>query len=92
MATLHPVQKAVVDEQGFQCAFCMSGFVMSAVGYLKTESQPDAGGAGAWHPRQSVPVPGLHQDSGRDDARRGIHEEGVTMAEMLPHDVMKAEN
>jgi aerobic-type carbon monoxide dehydrogenase small subunit (CoxS/CutS family) len=29
---LHPVQQAVVDEQGFQCAFCMSGFVMSAVG------------------------------------------------------------
>ena len=28
--TLHPVQQAVVDEQGFQCAFCMPGFVMSA--------------------------------------------------------------
>ena len=28
--TLHPVQKAVVDEQGFQCAFCMSGFIMAA--------------------------------------------------------------
>ena len=38
--TLHPVQKAVVDEQGFQCAFCMSGFVMSAVGYLKTHPNP----------------------------------------------------
>ena len=23
--TLHPVQQGVVDEQGFQCAFCMSG-------------------------------------------------------------------
>src|SRR6478609_3103807 len=33
--TLHPVQQGVVDEQGFQCAFCMPGFVMSAVGYLK---------------------------------------------------------
>src|ERR1700681_139992 len=29
---LHPVQQAVVDEQGFQCAFCMSGFIMAAVG------------------------------------------------------------
>jgi aerobic-type carbon monoxide dehydrogenase small subunit (CoxS/CutS family) len=38
--TLHPVQKAVVDEQGFQCAFCMSGFIMSAVGYLKTHPNP----------------------------------------------------
>ena len=41
--TLHPVQQAVVDEQGFQCAFCMSGFVMSAVGFLKTESRPRRG-------------------------------------------------
>ena len=71
--TLHPVQQAVVDEQGFQCAFCMSGFIMSAVGFLKTNPNPDAGGAGARHQRQSVPVPGLQQDSGRDDARRGIH-------------------
>jgi len=38
--TLHPVQKAIVDEQGFQCAFCMSGFVMSAVGYLKKNPHP----------------------------------------------------
>src|SRR5687767_10910798 len=38
--TLHPVQQAVVDEQGFQCAFCMSGFVMSAVGFLKTNPSP----------------------------------------------------
>jgi len=27
--TLHPVQQGVVDEQGFQCAFCMPGFVMA---------------------------------------------------------------
>jgi aerobic-type carbon monoxide dehydrogenase small subunit (CoxS/CutS family) len=38
--TLHPVQKAVVDEQGFQCAFCMSGFVMSGVGFLKKNPNP----------------------------------------------------
>jgi carbon-monoxide dehydrogenase small subunit/xanthine dehydrogenase YagT iron-sulfur-binding subunit len=37
---LHPVQQGVVDEQGFQCAFCMPGFVMSAVGYLKTNPTP----------------------------------------------------
>ena len=37
---LHPVQQAVVDEQGFQCAFCMSGFVMAAVGFLKTNPNP----------------------------------------------------
>ncbi len=38
--TLHPVQKAVVDEQGFQCAFCMPGFVMSAVAFLKKNPNP----------------------------------------------------
>jgi aerobic-type carbon monoxide dehydrogenase small subunit (CoxS/CutS family) len=37
---LHPVQQGVIDEQGFQCAFCMSGFVMSTVGYLKTNANP----------------------------------------------------
>src|SRR6478752_10783148 len=38
--TLHPVQRAVVDEQGFQCAFCMPGFIMSAVGFLKRRQDP----------------------------------------------------
>ena len=38
--TLHPVQQGVVDEQGFQCAFCMPGFVMATVGYLKTNGNP----------------------------------------------------
>jgi aerobic-type carbon monoxide dehydrogenase small subunit (CoxS/CutS family) len=37
---LHPVQQAVVDEQGFQCAFCMPGFVMATVGFLKTHPNP----------------------------------------------------
>jgi len=37
---LHPVQQGVIDEQGFQCAFCMSGFIMSAVGYLKDNPNP----------------------------------------------------
>jgi aerobic-type carbon monoxide dehydrogenase small subunit (CoxS/CutS family) len=37
---LHPVQQGVVDEQGFQCAYCMPGFVMSAVGFLKTNPNP----------------------------------------------------
>ncbi len=38
--TLHPVQQGVVDEQGFQCAFCMPGFIMSAVGFLRTNPDP----------------------------------------------------
>jgi aerobic-type carbon monoxide dehydrogenase small subunit (CoxS/CutS family) len=37
---LHPMQQGVVEEQGFQCAFCMSGFIMSAVGFLKVNPKP----------------------------------------------------
>ncbi len=37
---LHPVQQGVINEQGFQCAFCMSGFVMATVGFLKTNPDP----------------------------------------------------
>jgi aerobic-type carbon monoxide dehydrogenase small subunit (CoxS/CutS family) len=37
---LHPVQQGVIDEQGFQCAFCMPGFIMSAVGFLKVNPNP----------------------------------------------------
>ena len=38
--TLSPVQQGVVSEQGFQCAFCMPGFVMAATGFLKTNPNP----------------------------------------------------
>jgi aerobic-type carbon monoxide dehydrogenase small subunit (CoxS/CutS family) len=38
---LHPVQQGVIDEQGFQCAFCMPGFIMASVGFLKTNPNPN---------------------------------------------------
>ncbi len=38
--TLHPVQQAVVDEQGFQCAFCMPGFVMNMVALVAENPTP----------------------------------------------------
>src|SRR5688572_15632191 len=38
--TLHPVQQAVVQEAGFQCAFCSAGFIMSMVGMLATNPNP----------------------------------------------------
>ena len=40
---LHPVQQGVIDEQGFQCAFCMPGFIMASVGFLKTNPNPTRG-------------------------------------------------
>ncbi len=33
--TLHPVQQATLDEQGWQCAFCMPGFVMNMVALVQ---------------------------------------------------------
>src|SRR5580704_6509701 len=41
--TLHPVQQGVIDEQGFQCAFCMPGFIMTAVAFLETNPNPTRG-------------------------------------------------
>jgi aerobic-type carbon monoxide dehydrogenase small subunit (CoxS/CutS family) len=38
--TLHPVQQAVVDEGGFQCAFCAPGFIMSMVAMLRENPNP----------------------------------------------------
>ena len=38
--TLHPMQQAIVDEQGFQCAFCMPGFIMSTVALLNDNPNP----------------------------------------------------
>ncbi len=38
--TLHPVQQAVVDEGGFQCAFCAPGFIMSTVALVASNPSP----------------------------------------------------
>lgn len=37
---LSPVQQGIIEEQGFQCAFCMSGFIMAATGFLQTNPNP----------------------------------------------------
>ena len=34
------VQQGIIDEEGFQCAYCMSGFVMAAVGFLDKNPNP----------------------------------------------------
>ena len=38
---LHPVQQAFLDAGAFQCAYCTSGMIMSAVGLLKTNPNPN---------------------------------------------------
>ena len=46
--TLHPMQQAVLDEQGFQCAFCMSGFIMNTVALRNENSSPTRKEAAEW--------------------------------------------
>ena len=38
---LHPVQQAYIDEAGFQCAYCTSGFILSTVALLAQHPDPD---------------------------------------------------
>ena len=38
--TLHPVQQAVVDGAGFQCAFCAPGFIISMVAMVDANQSP----------------------------------------------------
>ena len=38
--TLHPVQQAVLDEGGFQCAFCAPGFIMTMVAMVEENPNP----------------------------------------------------
>ncbi len=37
---LHPIQQAMVEAHGFQCAFCSPGFLMSTVALLETNPSP----------------------------------------------------
>ena len=37
---LHPIQQAFIDEHGFQCAYCTSGFIMAATHLLARTPNP----------------------------------------------------
>lgn len=37
---LHPVQKAFIEQAGFQCAFCTPGFILATVALLKENPSP----------------------------------------------------
>ncbi|WP_151732860.1 (2Fe-2S)-binding protein ['Paenibacillus yunnanensis' Narsing Rao et al. 2020] len=39
-AELHPVQRAFLEEGGFQCGYCTPGMVISVVGMLQSNPQP----------------------------------------------------
>ncbi len=38
--SLHPIQQAFIDEHGFQCAYCTSGFIMAAAYLLAHNPNP----------------------------------------------------
>jgi aerobic-type carbon monoxide dehydrogenase small subunit (CoxS/CutS family) len=40
---LHPVQKAFLKVDVFQCSYCASGMIMSAVSLLQKNPRPDSG-------------------------------------------------
>src|SRR6476661_8940965 len=67
---LSAVQQGVIDEQGFQCAFCMPGFVMAATGYLKTNPNPT---------RQEL----AHGVSGKAKYAEDYRVEGMLFAKLL---------
>jgi len=46
--TLHPMQQAILEEQGFQCAFCMSGFIMNTVALLERNQNPTRKEVAEW--------------------------------------------
>ena len=37
---LHPIQQAMMDAHGFQCAFCSPGFLMSTLALLEENPEP----------------------------------------------------
>ncbi|MFG1710304.1 (2Fe-2S)-binding protein [Nonomuraea sp. M3C6] len=38
---LHPVQRAILEEQAGQCGYCLSGMMISAAALLASEPRPD---------------------------------------------------
>ena len=39
--SLHPIQKAFIENNGVQCGFCTSGMIMSAKALLEENPEPD---------------------------------------------------
>jgi nicotinate dehydrogenase subunit A len=40
LESLHPVQRAFIEEQAFQCGYCISGMVMTATALLQANARP----------------------------------------------------
>ena len=47
-ASLHPLQRAFLEEAAFQCGICTPGFIMAAKGLLDQEPHPDEARVRLW--------------------------------------------
>ena len=76
--TLHPVQQAVVDGAGFQCAFCAPRFHHQHGRDGGREPESDARGGSGSPCGQSLPLLRLQQNPRLRHERRRIHAGGLT--------------
>ena len=44
--SLHPIQEAFIEEQGFQCGFCTPGVILSSKSLLEKDQKPSAADVG----------------------------------------------
>ena len=65
---LHPMQAAFVACDGYQCGYCTSGQIMSAVALAQGALRPRRRGREGTDERQHLPLRGLSQYRGRDPA------------------------
>ena len=73
---LHPMQQAVLDEQAAQCAYCVTGVVMSGAALLAREPHPDEEQAAAALERNLCRC-GSHRRMIRALVRAGRTQSGV---------------
>lgn len=71
--TLHPLQKAFMDHDAFQCGYCTSGMIMNAYSFLKTHP----------HPSDSEIIAGMDDNLCRCGAHKRIVEAIQTAAKEM---------
>jgi carbon-monoxide dehydrogenase small subunit len=70
---LHPLQAAFRDAHGLQCGYCTPGFLMTAVAFLKRESQSHRARDPHRALGQPLPVHGLHRHPRSRGTRGAAH-------------------